>query len=95
MGRLADTVSRMRREADVYRGIMTDPRTPRRARWLLGAAVAYLVSPVDIIPDFIPVVGHLDDLVIVSLLVWLALRSIPAEIVESHRRRVFRGGDLS
>jgi uncharacterized membrane protein YkvA (DUF1232 family) len=58
---------------------------------LLGAALAYLVSPVDLVPDFIPVLGQLDDLVIVRGLVWLAMRSIPrdvmAECTEKARRQ--------
>ena len=81
-----------RKEIIVYRGIIADPRCPRAARWLLGGAVAYAVSPVDLIPDFIPVIGHLDDLVIVPLLVWLAMRSIPAELIEEHRRTGRRPG---
>ena len=80
--------SRLRREVRVWRAVLADPRTPRLARWLLGAAVAYAVSPVDLIPDFIPVLGHLDDILILPLLVWLAVRLIPAEVVAEHRARV-------
>jgi uncharacterized membrane protein YkvA (DUF1232 family) len=58
------------------------------ARWLLGAAVAYALSPIDLIPDFIPVLGHLDDVLIVPLLVWLALRIVPAHVVAEHRSRL-------
>ena len=72
-------------EIGVYRAVMADPRCPRPARVLLGAAVAYAVSPVDLIPDFIPIVGHLDDAVILPLLVWLALRLIPKDLVADHR----------
>lgn len=85
---LGRAIARMRLEAEVCRAVMSDGRTPRRSRWLLGAALAYLVSPVDIIPDFIPVVGHLDDVIVVPLLAWLAFRSIPEEVVEFHRNRI-------
>ncbi len=57
--------------------VLKHPKTPRMARVLLGMAIAYMASPIDLIPDFIPVLGHLDDLVIVPLLVLAARRSAP------------------
>lgn len=76
-----------RRELAVYRSVLGDPRTPRLPKLLLGAAVAYAVSPIDLIPDFIPVVGHLDDLIILPLLVFLAVRLIPPEVIRDARAR--------
>ena len=77
-----------RREAKVYGLVLKDPRTPWLARVLLGAAVAYALSPIDLIPDFIPVLGQLDDLVIVPALVLLALRLVPKDVVADCRAKV-------
>ncbi len=75
------------REVTVWRLVMADPQTPRAARWLLWAALAYALSPIDLIPDAIPVFGHLDDVLIVPLLLWLALRLVPPHVIEDCRRR--------
>jgi len=63
-----------------YRAIYEHPRTPRLSKVLLWVAIAYLASPIDIIPDFVPILGQLDDMVIVPLLLFLALRMIPGEV---------------
>jgi uncharacterized membrane protein YkvA (DUF1232 family) len=57
-----------------------DPRTPLAAKLLAGCVAAYALSPIDLIPDFIPVVGLLDDLLLVPAGIWLALRLIPADL---------------
>ena len=64
-----------------------DPRVPLHARLLVGLVVAYAFSPIDLIPDFIPVLGYLDDLVIVPLGIWLALRMIPRNVMVECRER--------
>ena len=85
---LKSIASSLKREITVYRLILEHPRTPRSAKLLLGAALGYLLLPFDLIPDFIPVVGHLDDAIIVPLLVWLALKRVPKEVIQECRQRV-------
>ena len=62
-----------------------DPRTPWPAKVVGGAVIAYAVSPIDLIPDFIPVLGYLDDLIIVPLGLLLVRRMIPAPLLAEHR----------
>lgn len=62
-----------------------DPRTPWYAKVVAAAVVAYALSPIDLIPDFIPVLGQLDDLILVPVGVGLALRLIPPGIIAEHR----------
>ncbi len=80
--RLKAVATNFRREIRVYQLISRHPRTPMTARILIGAPLAYALSPVDLIPDFIPVVGHLDDVIIVPLIVVAALRRIPKDVLE-------------
>ena len=67
-----------------------DARTPLFAKVLAGAVAAYALSPIDLIPDFIPVLGLLDDLLIVPLGIWLVLKLVPAALMEEFRERAAR-----
>jgi uncharacterized membrane protein YkvA (DUF1232 family) len=64
-----------------------DPRVPWFARLFAAGVVAYAFSPIDLIPDFIPVLGYLDDLVLVPLGIWLALKLVPDEVMADCRVR--------
>ena len=78
------------------RRVAADARTPRRARWLLIGLAVYVASPIDPIPDFIPVVGHLDELVVVPLVLGWVRRMVPAEVWAEHfPARVGRGDRAS
>lgn len=85
MTTLSRLTDRLKLEIAYYRCLAAHPRTPKLSRILLGAAIAYFITPIDIIPDFIPVLGHLDDLLIIPGLIWLAMRLIPADVVASCR----------
>ena len=77
----------IKRELMVYQLVLRDSRTPWYAKTLLGLAVGYLLLPFDLIPDFIPVLGQLDDILIVPGLVWLALKFTPSEIIADCRSK--------
>src|SRR5215475_5543061 len=62
-----------------------DPRVPWYAKLAGACVVAYALSPIDLIPDFVPVLGYLDDLVLVPLGLMLVLRLIPADVLAEHR----------
>ena len=62
-----------------------DPRTPLMAKIVAVLVAAYALSPIDLIPDFIPVLGYLDDLLIVPLGIMLAVWLVPADILAEHR----------
>jgi uncharacterized membrane protein YkvA (DUF1232 family) len=64
-----------------------DPRVPWYARLFAAGVLAYAISPIDLIPDFIPVLGYLDDLILVPLGIMLALRMIPPEVMTECRER--------
>jgi len=69
-----------------------DPRTPWYAKAIAICTVAYALSPIDLIPDFIPVLGYLDDIIIVPAGIALAIRLIPAEVLEDARKTVATQG---
>ncbi|MBT9131450.1 MAG: hypothetical protein DDT41_01756 [candidate division WS2 bacterium] len=78
----------LKQEIKVYQLVLKDSRTPKLAKYLLGLAVGYSLLPFDIIPDFIPVIGYLDDIIILPTLVIIALKMISKEVVEDCRIRV-------
>lgn len=68
-----------------------DSRTPWYARLWTAVVVAYALSPIDLIPDPIPVLGYLDDLVLLPLGIWIALKMIPAAVMVEARERAQSG----
>ena len=69
-----------------------DPRTPWYAKALIFFVVAHTFSPIDLIPDFIPILGYLDDLIITPGGLWLAIRMIPPEVLAEARAKVATSG---
>jgi uncharacterized membrane protein YkvA (DUF1232 family) len=64
-----------------------DPRTPWLAKLVAGLCAGYVISPIQVLPDWIPVVGYLDDLAVVSFGGWLVLKLMPAALVEELRQK--------
>ncbi len=77
----------LKREVTALGVAVQDPRTPWYARVLAIAVIAYALSPIDLIPDFIPVLGYLDDLILVPVGIALVIRLIPAEVMADARLR--------
>lgn len=82
---LAALASRFKQEVAFYRALQKHPQTPRLAKALLWLALGYLLLPFDLIPDFIPLIGQLDELVIIPLLLYLALKFIPVSVRQECR----------
>jgi uncharacterized membrane protein YkvA (DUF1232 family) len=72
----------LRRKARLAWRLFTDRRVPLRARAVLPAVVLYVAMPLDVVPDFIPVVGYLDDVLVILAAAWLFLRLVPAGVLE-------------
>jgi uncharacterized membrane protein YkvA (DUF1232 family) len=68
--------------ATTLRRLRTDPRVPRRAKIAVGIAAVWVISPIDLIPEFLPVIGPLDDVVVVALALRYAARRVPREAIE-------------
>lgn len=89
--KLRQIAQHLKTEFALYRLVAHHPQTPRLAKWLLGLAIGYVLMPFDLIPDFIPLLGQLDELVIVPGLIYLALRLIPDRIVAECRQQLSAG----
>ena len=85
-----DWARRLKRDVVALWIAARDPRTPLRAKIVAAAVAAYALSPVDLIPDFIPVLGYLDDLLLVPLGILIAVRLIPPELMAEFRERASR-----
>ena len=79
-------VTRLRVEAHAVWLAARDPRTPWPARLLCLLIAAYALSPIDLVPDFVPVLGLIDDLLIVPAGIWLVARLLPPGRMDEHRQ---------
>jgi uncharacterized membrane protein YkvA (DUF1232 family) len=85
MLRIKNWARALRRDAHAIRLASRDPRVPWTVKLLAIAVAGYALSPIDLIPDFIPVLGYLDDLIIVPLGIWLVIALIPEDVMREYR----------
>jgi uncharacterized membrane protein YkvA (DUF1232 family) len=85
LARLRTWAQTLRRDVHAIYLAAGDPRVPWYAKALAMAVAGYALSPLDLIPDFIPVLGYVDDLIIVPLGVWATISLIPADVLAEHR----------
>lgn len=83
--RLKEIAAKLKAEFDFYRRLQQHPQTPLLAKALLWVAIGYLLLPFDLIPDFLPVIGQLDEVVIIPLLLYCAVKLTPDVILAECR----------
>jgi uncharacterized membrane protein YkvA (DUF1232 family) len=87
IGKWKERVRQLKQEVFTLYLACRDPRTPWYAKLVLAAVVAYALSPIDLIPDPIPILGYLDDIVLLPLGIYLALKMVPTPVLLDCRRR--------
>lgn len=80
-GTLKDLVAFLPACATTARRLRADPRVPRRAKLAVGLALAWVLSPIDLVPEFLPIIGPLDDIVVVALALHYAARQAPRSVL--------------
>ncbi|MBN8992660.1 MAG: DUF1232 domain-containing protein [Rhizobiales bacterium] len=92
LSRLRTWASRLKRDVHAIYLASRDPRVPWYAKALAVAVAGYALSPIDLIPDFIPVLGYLDELILLPLGIWLVVTLIPDEVMAEYRARADEAG---
>ena len=79
--KLKAIAAQLKAEFEFYRRLQQHPQTPTLAKALLWLAIGYVLMPFDLIPDFLPIIGQLDELVIIPLLLYFAIKLTPPDII--------------
>ena len=90
MRRLKEWAQRLKNDVVALWFCTRHPRTPLMAKALAAALVAYAFSPIDLIPDFIPVLGYLDELILLPIGIWLVLKLVPRDVLAECRDQAAR-----
>jgi uncharacterized membrane protein YkvA (DUF1232 family) len=87
LDRVRGWANTLRRETVALWFAVSDPRTPLAAKVLASVVLAYALSPIDLIPDFIPILGYLDELLLLPLAIWLVIKLVPEEVLTQSRAK--------
>jgi uncharacterized membrane protein YkvA (DUF1232 family) len=90
METLKKWADKLRSEIWILYRASTDPDTPWFAKVFILLVIAYALSPIDLIPDFVPVIGYLDDLILIPLGIYLGSKMIPPEVLNKYRKETER-----
>ena len=85
--KITNLLKLLKKDVIVLWFVLKNPATPFLAKSAAVVTVAYAVSPIDLIPDFIPLLGYLDDLVIVPILIWITLKLVPQHVMNQSRQQ--------
>ena len=94
LGRLRQWAGTLKRDVVALWCCYRDPRTPLAAKILAMVVVAYALSPIDLVPDFIPVLGYLDDLILLPGVIYLTIKLIPVPVLTECRDKALAWLDL-
>ncbi len=83
--KLSQIAAKLKAEFSFYKRLQQHPQTPKFAKALLWLAIGYLLMPFDLIPDFLPVIGQLDEVVIIPLLLYWAFKLTPQDVIAACR----------
>ncbi|MDD5597282.1 MAG: DUF1232 domain-containing protein [Victivallaceae bacterium] len=92
---LRKSINAFKNEILLYKNVIAHPDCPKLSRWCLGFAVFYALSPIDVIPDFIPVLGYLDDVIILAILISIAVKLTPSSLIEEIRTKMATASKIS
>ena len=90
MMKLKEIKDNAKKYIKVCKLLCADSRTPIVTKILLWIAIGYALSPIDLIPDFIPVIGYLDDIIILPTLLYIAIKSVPKDVYVENYNQVFK-----
>ena len=91
MGPLRRLRDKIRRDLRYYRAIMCHDETPAITRILHVIAIVYLLIPIDVIPDWVSILGYIDDVILVSLMIFLAVSMVPEDVAEECESELWEG----